>query len=368
MIKGGLIKIRAHDKAKKLRYALSMTSTSRPLAYWLFMCCLLIFAMILIGAITRLTESGLSMVEWRAMIDMLPPLTEHRWLHEFQHYQQTPEYLQKNTGMSLAAFKRIYFWEWLHRLLGRLIGLAYALPLVYFWGRGKIAPGLKPRFAFFLFLGGLQGFFGWYMVKSGLVNEPRVSHYRLALHFGTALVLLVCLWLQALALWPRTREIARRTWTPVHQKLLPHGWIALGLLCCTILYGAFVAGLDAGLIYNEFPTMGGKLIPGEWLFLKPWWVNFLQNHATVQWTHRVLGSLSFITLFAFGLRSIWSGNVTLKKLGLGLCAIITTQFILGISTLLSHVDTHLAITHQAGAVLTLLTVVTTILFLRSGRR
>lgn len=330
--------------------------TNRSVSLWLFSCCALIIAMIIIGAITRLTESGLSMVEWRAAMDMLPPLTTDAWLDIFHKYQQTPEYIDKNNGMTLEAYQQIYFWEWFHRLLGRLVGLAYALPLVYFWVRGNIPNKIKPRFVLFLFLGGLQGFIGWYMVKSGLINEPRVSHYRLALHLSTAFFLLSVLWLQALQLLPRAQQLAHNYTTVYLSKYRTHVIIALIVLCITIVWGAFVAGLDAGMIYNEFPLMGGKIIPGELLHLSPWWQNFLTNHTSVQWLHRVLGITSFVVIFSLALRSIWSRNYLLKNLGYVLAGVITLQFILGISTLLSEVETILATLHQSGAVLNLLTI------------
>lgn len=313
----------------------------------------MIFAMVTIGAITRLTESGLSMVEWRAMIDMLPPLGTAQWEAAFAKYQLTPEYKIKNAGMTLDAFKNIYFWEWLHRLWGRLIGLVYALPLVYFWLRGRIPSELKPRFTFFLFLGGLQGFFGWYMVKSGLINEPRVSHYRLALHLGTAFVLFACLWAQALALWPKWQNAIAKHPVPSLAGQKAHTWVALLCVALTIIWGAFVAGLDAGLVYNEFPTMGGKWIPGEFMFYKPWWTNFLANHATVQWTHRVLALASFIAVFSLGFRAIRTRHYLLKKVGHALVGMIFLQVVLGIVTLLTHVALHPAVTHQAGALMTL---------------
>ena len=338
-------------------------SAPSSVVYWLFLCAFMVTLIILVGAITRLTESGLSMVEWRAMIDMLPPLSHQAWMSEFELYRQTPEYLQINKGMSLDEFKNIYFWEWFHRLLGRLVGLVYALPLLYFWLRKKLSAQIKPRLLFLLFLGGLQGFFGWYMVKSGLVNEPRVSHFRLALHLGTALLLLVLLWQTALQLWPRSREWMRLYFTPMHTRLLPHAWLAFAVVCVTILYGAFVAGLDAGLIYNEFPLMGGALVPSEFMFHQPWWKNFLHNHATVQWTHRVLGTLSFVAVFALALRAVWSKNFVLVRLGYVLAAVILLQFSLGIITLLTHVQLHAATAHQAGAVATLLALVTLLQFL-----
>lgn len=340
-------------------------NTSPALAYWLFTCCALIIAMIVIGAITRLTESGLSMVEWRAAMDMLPPLSTEAWLDTFHKYQQTPEYIDKNSGMTLAAYQQIYFWEWLHRLFGRLIGMAYALPLLYFWVRGKIPATLKPRFLGLLALGGLQGFIGWYMVKSGLINEPRVSHYRLALHLSTALTLLSLLWLQALSLWPRAQQ-----WQPgkpgIQYRL--HGVVALLMLCVTIIWGAFVAGLDAGMVYNEFPTMGGRLIPSELLFYSPWWQNFLTSHASVQWLHRVLGTASFILILSFAIRLIRRGDGVLRKCGYGLSGLVLCQFVLGVSTLLSHVAIPLATLHQSGAVMTLLTLLTTLAFLSREER
>jgi cytochrome c oxidase assembly protein subunit 15 len=336
---------------------------SKPLFLWLLVCCGMIFAMVVIGAITRLTESGLSMVEWRAMIDMLPPLSDHAWISEFEKYRQTPEYLVKNKGMDLDAFKNIYFWEWFHRLWGRLIGLVYALPLVYFWVRGKIPQHLKSRFIFLLFLGGLQGFFGWYMVKSGLINEPRVSHYRLALHLITAFVLFSALWVQALSLWPALHHKLKHHTIIDAKQFRFHAIITCFVVFLTILWGAFVAGLDAGLIYNQFPLIGDRFVPSEFLFMKPWWINFLNNHATVQWMHRVLGIISFFTVLSLGLRLIITRQWVFKKIGHCLTGMITVQFILGIVTLLSKVALHPAVSHQAGALLTTMFLVTLLHFL-----
>ena len=350
-----------------MTHIVSRPPSSRSVALWLFVCCAMIIAMIVIGAITRLTESGLSMVEWRATMDMLPPLSTQAWQDAFTKYQQTPEFIKINHAMTLDDYKGIYFWEWLHRLLGRLIGLVYVLPLVYFWVRGAIPSRLKPRFLVFLALGGLQGFIGWYMVKSGLINEPRVSHYRLALHLGTAFILLALLWVQALAMWPRTQQIAHHYSLPSLRQYVPHTLISLVLICITIIWGAFVAGLDAGMMYNEFPTMGGKLIPAELLHHTPWWQNFLTNHASVQWLHRVLGTLSFVTVFSLALRACSSRNYVIRQCGVGLAIIITLQFMLGIATLLSVVEIHLATLHQSGAVLTLLMLLTTLAFITYDR-
>ncbi len=351
---------------------------SKTLATWLLLCCASIFAIIIVGAITRLTESGLSMVEWRVAMDMLPPLSEAAWQSEFDLYKNSPEYKLVNAGMSLSEFKNIYFWEWFHRLLGRLVGLVYALPLFYFWVRGKIPPALKPRLMVFLFLGGLQGFFGWFMVKSGLVDAPRVSHFRLALHLGMALLLLCLLWTTALKLLldgktdPRLRKgydkgkatsqtaMLAKASIHVDRKFDRHLILALILVCLTILYGAFVAGLDAGLIYNTFPLMGGRWIPSEFLFESPWWKNFFYNHATVQWVHRILGVASFVAVFALGLRYFWAGA---RKTGAALCALIFVQLALGIATLLSVVVLPLAVLHQGFAAF-ILAALTTLLFVR----
>ncbi len=341
--------------------------TAPSVLKWLWLCLFMVFAMTLIGAITRLTESGLSMVEWRAMIDMLPPLTPDAWQAAFAKYQTSPEYLLKNKGMDLAAFQQIYFWEWLHRLWGRLIGVVFIGPLLYFAARRRIPHTLKKPLALLLALGALQGFIGWYMVKSGLIHEPRVSHYRLALHLSTALVIFSVLLVQVVRLSPRV-QAACKTYHVVTtgRQLRVHAWTALILVALTIVWGAFVAGLDAGLIYNEFPTMGGHWIPSEFLFEKPWWKNFLDNHATVQWTHRVLAMSSFVVVFALGLRALWLRVPPLKKCGHALAGMITLQVVLGVTTLLTHVHLHVAVTHQAGAVVMLGLVVTLLTMLHAA--
>lgn len=352
-----------------MRPILKKPNSDQVLCKWLFISCGMIAAMVVIGAITRLTESGLSMVEWRAMIDVLPPLSDSAWQAEFEKYRVTPEYIQKNAGMGLEAFKEIYFWEWFHRLWGRLIGIVYAVPLVYFWIKGHIPSALKPRFIFFLFLGGLQGFFGWYMVKSGLVNEPRVSHYRLALHLGTAFLIFSLLWAQALVLWPRFIKWLEHYPLTRFQvtHLRRHTILSLFMVALTIIWGAFVAGLDAGLIYNEFPLMGGKWFPSEGLFNHPWWINFLDNHAAVQWAHRLLATLSFLVVFSLGLRCIWTRHPVLKKTGHALTGMMFLQYLLGVITLLTHVHLHPAVLHQAGALVLLAILVTQVVVIERNR-
>jgi cytochrome c oxidase assembly protein subunit 15 len=319
----------------------------RPVALWLLICCAMIFIMAMIGAVTRLTESGLSMVRWHAVTDILPPLHETDWQHQFALYQQTPEYKELNNGMELGQFKQIYFWEWLHRLWGRLIGLVYALPFIYFLIRRQIPRQLLPRFVFFLLLGGLQGFIGWYMVKSGLIDEPRVSHYRLALHLGTAFVIFALLWRQALELlYPKLSAP-----TPLlPDSLKRHGIVALILASITMVWGVFVAGLDAGMIYNEFPLMGGQIVPSEAFFINPAWKNFFDNHAMVQFTHRWLAVATFFIVLSFAVRC---RHITytprIRQLGLGLILTILLQLGLGLATLLTQVMVPIAALHQAGA-------------------
>lgn len=322
---------------------------ARRVAIWLFFTAALVFIMAIIGAITRLTESGLSMVEWRPLIGSIPPLNDAEWQRVFDLYRQTPEYIQKNGGMGIVQFKTIFFWEWLHRLFGRVIGVVYALPLLVFWAIGYLnIPGLKPRLFGLLILGMAQGIMGWYMVQSGLIDVPYVSHYRLAAHLVLAFILFALLIRAGMWVWPSG-------FMAIHDFGFPrYLWgarLVLAGLMITILYGVFVAGLDAGLIYNEFPQMGDGLIPGEWLALDPWWMNFLTNHATVQFTHRwlamIAGSLALVYGFiVFRSRRLPAG---MQKWGGILMVAIVIQLALGITTLLSGVWIPLAAAHQATA-------------------
>lgn len=319
----------------------------KPLAVWLLMCAALIFIMAMIGAITRLTESGLSIVRWHAVSDMLPPLDAATWQTKFDQYQQTPEYQKLNHGMTVREFKQIYFWEWLHRLWGRLIGIAYALPLLYFAIRRQIPSWLMPRLLVFLALGGLQGFIGWYMVKSGLIDEPRVSHYRLAVHLGVAFILFALLWRQALELlYPRLSAPTPLIPTCVKR----HSVVAIIIASITIVWGVFVAGLDAGLVYNEFPLMGGTILPSDALGMQPLWINFVDNPVMVQFIHRWLAIITFVTVLSLGIRCVRIvGPSHVRKLGIALILAICAQAGLGIATLLTSVMIPLAALHQAGA-------------------
>lgn len=307
-------------------------SEHRKVQIWLYFVCFMVFAMAVIGAITRLTESGLSMVEWRPLIGALPPLSEEEWQRVFDLYQQTPEYQHKHFWMEIDDFKRIFFWEWLHRLWGRLIGLAFALPLLWFAVKKQIPQGYGLKFTGLLLLGGLQGVIGWWMVKSGLADRPEVSHYRLAVHLGLAFILFGLLWWTALGL-------SERKTITVTKGLIMHGWGSLFFLSITIIWGAFVAGLDAGLVYNTWPLMNGSFLPPEQFDIS----SIIDQQAWIQFTHRWIAIFAGIAILALAMRT--------NDILLGMMLFI--QIGLGIATLLSQVAIPLAALHQAGAIILL---------------
>ena len=300
----------------------------RVISNWLFFTTFMVFAMAVIGAITRLTESGLSMVEWRPLIGALPPLNEAEWQRVFALYQQSPEYQKLNMGMELSEFKNIFFWEWFHRLWGRLIGVVYALPLLYFWVRKQIPNGFKLKLFIGLLLGGSQGLMGWYMVKSGLIDRPSVSHFRLAAHLGLAFIIFAYLLWLAFSLRNHISSTASFC-----QKR--HGWVTLGFISATIIWGAYVAGLDAGLVYNNWPKMGTAWIPSE---LNSF-TNIFFDPVSVQFVHRWLAAITAIIVLTFAYR--------MKNIALAVMVLL--QFNLGVMTLLSQVNISLAALHQAGA-------------------
>ena len=311
----------------------------------------MVFAMTVIGAITRLTESGLSMVEWRPLIGTLPPLSEPEWQRVFALYRETPEYRYLNSGMSLAGFKEIFFWEWFHRLWGRLIGLVFAVPLLWFWIRGQVPRPLMPKLLGLLALGALQGVMGWYMVQSGLVDRPSVSQYRLAAHLGLAVLIYgLLVWLAFdLLSGPRAASPA--------PSIRRHAWVSIACVTATILWGALVAGLDAGLAYNTFPLMNGYLLPPEAWGATPAWLSPFETTAMVQFVHRWLDIATGLVVLALAWRA-WMGGPggRAQALALGSGVAVAVQIGLGIATLLLMVPTWLAALHQAGAlvVLTLL--------------
>jgi len=321
----------------------------RQVATWLLLCCALLFAMIVVGGITRLTHSGLSMVEWQPLVGTLPPLDQTQWEEVFHKYQQTPEYQQVNQGMSLAEFKGIFWWEYLHRLLGRLIGLVFLLPFVYFLLRKKIDKAWAPKLAGIFLLGALQGALGWYMVKSGLVDDPRVSHYRLTAHLGLAFLIYAAMFWTALSLlYPKAAGTAVDRQRPLRR----FSWVITGLVFLMILLGGLVAGIRAGFSYNTFPLMNGHWIPPEIFMLQPWYLNFFNNMATVQFNHRLIAWVLFLLVPLFWFSSRRSALTPHARLaGNLLLALLLVQIALGITTLVHVVPLPLAAAHQAGAVL-----------------
>jgi len=314
---------------------------------WLLACSGMIFVMALLGAITRLTESGLSITSWDPIMGALPPLGEEGWKKAFAAYQKIPQYQLLHRDMTLEAFKGIFFWEWLHRLWGRLIGVVFAVPLLAFLVQKKITRTAGLKFAFIFVLGGLQGFIGWFMVQSGLEVRTSVSPYRLALHLGSALVIYALLLWMAFETLPQAN--AREPKMPMR-----HGWIALLFLGLTMVWGAFTAGLHAGEVFNSWPLMDGDLLPAGARTLQPLWHNFFENTALVQFIHRWLGPATMIVLLTFVGRCwrLSSEFASKKRLAaLGLMAIV--QVGLGITTLLSHAQITIAVMHQAGAIILL---------------
>jgi cytochrome c oxidase assembly protein subunit 15 len=327
----------------------SRTRTNRPVAIWLLACCALIFAMVVVGGVTRLTHSGLSIVEWQPIVGTLPPLDDAQWQETFDKYKLTPEYQQVNKGMSLHEFKSIFWWEYFHRLLGRLIGVAFLLPLLWFWRRGHIDRALTAKLIGIFVLGGLQGAMGWYMVKSGLVDDPRVSQYRLTAHLAIALAIYaLTLWTALGLLYPQAIASAAQA------RLRRISWFVTAAIAYMIVTGGFVAGIRAGFAYNTFPLMNGHLVPPEIFMIDPWYLNFFNNMATVQFDHR-LGAwlLAFLVPWLW-LRARSESLAPRARLALNLLlAMLVAQIALGISTLLLVVPVPLAAAHQGGAVLLL---------------
>ena len=315
-----------------------MTDSNRAIAIWLFVMAFLVAMMVVIGGVTRLTGSGLSMVEWRPLIGTLPPLSQAEWMRVFTLYQASPEYNDINYGMSLAEFKLIFFWEYFHRLWGRMLGIAFALPLAYFAFRRMIPQGYKLPLLVLLFLGGMQGVIGWWMVKSGLVSDPTVSQYRLATHLGMAL------FIYGMLLWTGFNLFYGKAVRPSG-----HMMGVVTIVAITIIAGAFVAGMDAGLLYNEYPLMGDGLVPieyGEEGLSDPF-----ENPAAAQFHHRWIAVLAVI-----GVLTLWrrANRIThIRNRGITVGAIVLGQFTLGIITLLNGVPVWMGAAHQLGAVLLL---------------
>lgn len=317
-----------------------MPRTSRKqVGIWLLVIAIIILAMVTIGGLTRLTGSGLSITKWEPIMGVLPPLNDAQWADAFGKYQKIPQYLLENRGMTLEAFKGIFWWEWTHRLLGRILGVAFVVPFIWFAWTGAIRKNDWPRMLVLFLLIGLQGFIGWWMVESGLETRVSVSQYRLAIHLGTALLLLVAI------LW-----IALEYLRDLEREPRPAGR-AFGfaaLIYCQMLLGALVAGLHAGLIYNSWPDMNGHFLPEDPLFSKPWWINFFENPGLAQFDHRIgayIVAAVAVFIYARGIKLDGYAKTTAKLVA----AITIFQVALGIVTLLLQAPEALAAFHQVTA-------------------
>lgn len=318
----------------------------RAVAFWLLICCGLVFAMVVLGGVTRLTGSGLSMVDWRPLMGVLPPLNDLQWQRVFELYQQSPEYRLVNSHMGVGEFKSIFWLEYLHRLLGRAIGLVFLVPFLVFVAKGYIRKQEWPKYLLMFILGGMQGLLGWYMVKSGLVNVPHVSQYRLTAHLVAAfLIYAYMFWVAMSLLFPASQNASKHDW---YSRTLG---LAV-LVSVTIVSGGFVAGLKAGKIYNTFPMMGDYWLPPGMMALEPFWRNFFDNMATVQFDHRWLAITTFVIIIIYWFNARKADLPTRARPAVNaLLHTAVLQVALGISTLLLAVPVILGAAHQGVALL-----------------
>lgn len=321
-----------------------LAAQRRTVAIWLLICCGLVFLTVVIGGITRLTHSGLSIVEWQPLMGVLPPTSEEKWEETFAKYRATPEYKQRNPDMTVEGFKRIYWWEYSHRMMGRLVGLAFLLPFIFFMARKMLDPELIRELSGIFVLGAIQGGLGWYMVSSGLVDDPRVSSLRLMAHLGLAF------FIYGLMLWTALGLIYRK---PVQSsdEARSRAGLLVFLVFLMVLSGALVAAIRAGFAYNTFPTMDGHWVPDEIMLIRPWYMNFVHNMATVQLVHRVMAVVIVCSVVITWYRVKHEPPNPRARLWADLMiAAVIIQIVLGITTLLLQVPINLAVLHQAGAV------------------
>jgi len=318
---------------------------NKKVIYWLLTGCLLIFIMVVIGGITRLTHSGLSISNYKLISGTFPPMNDVEWQTAFKLYQQYPEYQKLNTHFTLQDFKDIYFWEWLHRFIGRLIGLVFFLPFLYFLITKQLTKPTIKKSIFLLALGAFQGFLGWYMVKSGLIDNPDVSHYRLAAHLITAFITFAyTFWVALDIMFPYKKSLYKP-----FRNFLRFGLV---LLLLQIIYGAFVAGLDAGFIHNHWPMMSEGKFMHETVYLEqnPLYKNFIEGKSGVQFVHRILAYIVAIYIFIIWYKTKKMTITTYQKKGVNvLLLMVGIQFLLGIFTILFQVPVWLGVAHQIGA-------------------
>ena len=322
-----------------------MKKNTKNVIYWLLTGCVLIFIMVVVGGITRLTHSGLSISSYKLISGTIPPMNEMEWNDAFELYKHYPEYQKLNNHFTLEEFKDIYFWEWIHRVIGRFIGLVFIIPFLYFLIKKQLSKSTIKKAVILLILGGFQGFLGWYMVKSGLVDRPDVSHYRLAAHLTTAfLTFAYTFWVALDLLFPNKKMIEKKFRNFIR--------IALGILILQIIYGAFVAGLDAGWIHNHWPFMNeGKFIH-ETVYSEqnPLYLNFLEGKSGVQFVHRTLAYILVAFILAIWYKAKRMQLTTWQTKGInGLLILVGVQFLLGVLTLVLAVPVWLGVLHQVGA-------------------
>lgn len=338
-------------------------SNRRQIRVWLLFICFMILCMVVVGGATRLTESGLSITEWKPIHGAIPPLNVQEWAEEFEKYRQIPQYKLLNDGMSLSEFKNIFWWEWGHRLLGRVIGIFFFVPLVWFWARGQVSSWLKPRLIVAFALGGLQGAIGWWMVASGLVNRVDVSQYRLAIHLSVACILFAYLYYLAGVL-KRRADLKMDGWS-VFGDGLGTAYSIVGLVLFQLFLGGLVAGLNAGLTFNTWPLMDGQIIPSGLFVMSPMWANFFENVMMVQFQHRMVAYALVLVVFLQGFHLV-RGNRddALTRNASWLMVAIIVQVVLGVLTLLGMVPMDRALAHQAMALMVLALAVEQVCLLR----
>jgi cytochrome c oxidase assembly protein subunit 15 len=322
-----------------------MKKDNKTVIYWLLTGCILIFIMVVVGGITRLTHSGLSISNYKLISGTIPPMNETEWNEAFELYKQYPEYQKLNNHFGLEDFKDIYFWEWLHRVIGRFIGLVFIIPFLYFLIRKQLSKPTIKKSIILLSLGGFQGFLGWYMVKSGLVDNPDVSHYRLAAHLTTAFITFAyTFWVALDLMFPKQKEINKS-----FRNLVRFG---LGLLLLQIIYGAFVAGLDAGFIHNHWPMMNEGKFMHETVYIEqnPLYKNFIEGKSGVQFVHRILAYFVVAAIFIVWNKSKKLSLTNYQQRGINLLLIMVgVQFLLGVLTIILQVPVWLGVAHQVGA-------------------
>lgn len=322
-----------------------MKKDNKKVIYWLFTGCLLIFIMVIVGGITRLTHSGLSISNYKLISGTIPPITDQEWQEAFDLYKQYPEYQKLNTHFTLEDFKDIYFWEWFHRLIGRLIGMVFLIPFIYFLITKQLTSKTIKKSIILLAMGAFQGFLGWYMVKSGLVDRPDVSHFRLAAHLTTAFITFAyTFWVALDLIYPDKKTINKS-----FRNLVRLG---MAILLLQIIYGAFVAGLDAGFIHNHWPMMSEGQFMHETVLIEqsPVWLNFFEGKSGVQFVHRTLAYVVVILILIIWNRSKKLTLTNLQNKAINyLLLLVGVQFLLGVLTILLQVPVWLGVTHQVGA-------------------